>query len=122
MVARRSVTVAAGVSAVFLASSTAFAISNGVFGASRAERVGTFRPIEARLGRPPGPSSTRRRRTAISGGAASAEETPTADDGDDDDRAAAGKRVGQHLAHRCCDCGADDPQHRKLRPGRGSPR
>jgi hypothetical protein len=49
MVARRSVTVAAGVSAAFLASSTAFAISNGVFGARRAERVGTFRPIEARL-------------------------------------------------------------------------
>ena len=49
MVAKRSVTVAAGVSAAFLASSTAFAVANGVFGGSRAEHVGTFRPIEARL-------------------------------------------------------------------------
>jgi hypothetical protein len=49
MAPKRSVTVAAGISAAFLASGTALAVSNGVFGASRAEHVGTFRPIEARL-------------------------------------------------------------------------
>jgi hypothetical protein len=49
MVVKRSVTVAAGISAALLASGTALAVSNGVFGASRAEHVGTFRPIEARL-------------------------------------------------------------------------
>jgi hypothetical protein len=75
MVARRSVTVAAGVSAAFLASSTAFAISNGVFGAGRAERVGTFRPIEARLAPARsilGPSP----RAAISRGRSEPDETP----------------------------------------------
>jgi len=49
MAVKRSVTVAAGISAAFLASGTALAVANGVFGASRAEHVGTFRPIEARL-------------------------------------------------------------------------
>ena len=49
MAPKRSVTLAAGISAAFLASSTGLAVANGVFGASRAEHVGTFRPIEARL-------------------------------------------------------------------------
>jgi hypothetical protein len=49
MALKRSVTIAAGISAAFLASSTSLAVANGVFGASRAEHVGTFRPIEARL-------------------------------------------------------------------------
>ena len=49
MQAKRSVVVAAGVSAALLGTSGAFAVANGIFGPRRADGIGTFRPIEQRL-------------------------------------------------------------------------
>ena len=46
---KRTIAVAAGVSAALLASSTAFAVANGILGARPSDRVGTFGMIEQRL-------------------------------------------------------------------------
>jgi hypothetical protein len=46
---KRTVAVAAGVSAALLASSTAFAVANGILGSRPNDKVGTFGMIEQRL-------------------------------------------------------------------------
>src|SRR3954452_8547546 len=46
---KRNIAVAAGVSAALLASSTAFAVANGLLGGRPSDKVGTFGMIEQRL-------------------------------------------------------------------------
>ena len=58
MARKRTVAAATGVSVALLASSTAFAMANGIFGKRGADNVGTFQPIEQRLIPVESPSTT----------------------------------------------------------------
>jgi len=49
MTRQRTVLVAGAISALLLSASATFAVSSGLFGSGRAERVGTFQAIEQRL-------------------------------------------------------------------------
>jgi hypothetical protein len=49
MAMKRTVVVAAGVSAALLSASAAIAAANGIFGHPQADRIGTFQTIEERL-------------------------------------------------------------------------
>jgi hypothetical protein len=58
MTRKRTLVVATAISAVLLGVSAAFALSSGLFGARRAEQVGTFQAIEQRLSPVPAISTT----------------------------------------------------------------
>jgi hypothetical protein len=61
---KRTVAVAAGVSAALLASSTAFAVANGILGSRPNDKVGTFGMIEQRLVPAESPARTTAPRSA----------------------------------------------------------